>query len=338
MIVRMAVREPGPPCAQSWQSRQRHPFYPVCPRGRLDLAFLRVEHEYASVLAANGLPQLYADTLADMLADADRGLSQGELETRTGDLRRLLGQLTTPLAEAIAAALTRLRRAQSVPVECCPNPVESLHSPVVPAGQLVVVPPAPRAEHRPHEDPALADQVVVRARIMRCDFFWGVGNVKLDRPAAAGAEVYEQRPSSRAEQVARVRLAVQQLLAGARAADRAAQPAERAAEEFPVGPGQRRTPLPVGNLCLRTGDSIGEVRRRQVGPAQGGVQPHECARVVGWRDLRSGGLVVCPERDGEAIPRIDPVSGPGFKLSHRAIGFGETAGDLYLEFGVGLLR
>jgi NAD(P)H dehydrogenase (quinone) len=63
------------------------------------------EHEYASVLAASGLPQLHADTLAD----ADRGVSQGELETRSGDLRRLLGHPTTPLAETIAAAvLSRL--------------------------------------------------------------------------------------------------------------------------------------------------------------------------------------------------------------------------------------
>jgi NAD(P)H dehydrogenase (quinone) len=58
------------------------------------------EHEYASLLAANGLPQPYADTLAD----ADRGLSRGELGTRSGDLRRLLGQPATPLTEAIAAA------------------------------------------------------------------------------------------------------------------------------------------------------------------------------------------------------------------------------------------
>jgi NAD(P)H dehydrogenase (quinone) len=62
------------------------------------------EHEYAGVLAANGLPQLYAD----VLADADRGISRGELETRSGDLRRLLGQPTTPLTETIATALSRL--------------------------------------------------------------------------------------------------------------------------------------------------------------------------------------------------------------------------------------
>jgi NAD(P)H dehydrogenase (quinone) len=58
-------------------------------------------HEYASLLAASGLPQPYADTLAD----ADRGLSRGELKTRSADLRRLLGQPTTPLTEAIAAAV-----------------------------------------------------------------------------------------------------------------------------------------------------------------------------------------------------------------------------------------
>jgi NAD(P)H dehydrogenase (quinone) len=68
------------------------------------------EHEYATVLAANGLPQLHADTLAD----ADRGLSRGELETGTGDLRRLLGQPATPLAEAIAAALPRLSKQDHV--------------------------------------------------------------------------------------------------------------------------------------------------------------------------------------------------------------------------------
>lgn len=59
------------------------------------------EQEYASALAANGLPQSHAE----VLADADRGLSGGELETRSGDLRRLLSRPTTPLAEAIATAV-----------------------------------------------------------------------------------------------------------------------------------------------------------------------------------------------------------------------------------------
>jgi NAD(P)H dehydrogenase (quinone) len=57
--------------------------------------------EYARALVANGLPQL----VADILVDADQGLSRGELCTGSGDLHRLLGRPTTPLAEAIAAAV-----------------------------------------------------------------------------------------------------------------------------------------------------------------------------------------------------------------------------------------
>jgi hypothetical protein len=50
---------------------------------------------------------------------------------------------------------------------------------------------------------------------MLSNFFGSMGNVKLDRPTAALPEVYEERPSPRIEQVARMRLAVQQLLASA---------------------------------------------------------------------------------------------------------------------------
>jgi hypothetical protein len=62
---------------------------------------------------------------------------------------------------------------------------------------------------------------------------------------------------------------VQQLLASDPAADRATQSAERVAEEFPVWTEQRWSPLPVANLSLRNGDSIGEVRRSQIDLAQG---------------------------------------------------------------------
>jgi NAD(P)H dehydrogenase (quinone) len=57
--------------------------------------------ELARVLAGVGLP---AD-LADVLADADLGLSRGELFTDSGDLGRLIGRPTTPLADAVAEAL-----------------------------------------------------------------------------------------------------------------------------------------------------------------------------------------------------------------------------------------
>jgi NAD(P)H dehydrogenase (quinone) len=57
--------------------------------------------ELAGVLAGAGLPA----EVADSVADADLGLSRGELFTGSGDLRRLTGRPTTLLADAIAAAL-----------------------------------------------------------------------------------------------------------------------------------------------------------------------------------------------------------------------------------------
>jgi NAD(P)H dehydrogenase (quinone) len=55
----------------------------------------------ARVLTGAGLPA----ELADVLADADLGLSRGEMFTDAGDLRRLLGRPTTTLADAVAGAL-----------------------------------------------------------------------------------------------------------------------------------------------------------------------------------------------------------------------------------------
>lgn len=60
--------------------------------------------DFAYVLAGAGLPQAYAD----LLADADQGLGRGELLTSTHDLSRLLGRPTTTLSEAITAALAEI--------------------------------------------------------------------------------------------------------------------------------------------------------------------------------------------------------------------------------------
>jgi NAD(P)H dehydrogenase (quinone) len=57
--------------------------------------------DFTQALTGAGL----ASELADVLADADLGLGRGELFTSSGDLRRLIGRPTTPLADAIAAAL-----------------------------------------------------------------------------------------------------------------------------------------------------------------------------------------------------------------------------------------
>lgn len=44
----------------------------------------------------------------------------------------------------------------SVAIECSPNLVDPLDSPVAPIGELVVSIPPPSCDHRKHEDPALA--------------------------------------------------------------------------------------------------------------------------------------------------------------------------------------
>jgi NAD(P)H dehydrogenase (quinone) len=57
--------------------------------------------KYASTLAGFGLPEPYAQ----VLADSDLGIERGELFTGRADLRELTGRPTTSLAEAVTAAL-----------------------------------------------------------------------------------------------------------------------------------------------------------------------------------------------------------------------------------------
>lgn len=57
--------------------------------------------DYTAVLVAAGLPE----PVAAVFADGDRGVRDGELLDTTGDLARLLGRPSTPLSDAIRAAL-----------------------------------------------------------------------------------------------------------------------------------------------------------------------------------------------------------------------------------------
>lgn len=59
--------------------------------------------EYVQVLVGAGVPEPYARALAD----SDLGIERGELYTDSRDLSRLIGRPTTPLREAVAAALGR---------------------------------------------------------------------------------------------------------------------------------------------------------------------------------------------------------------------------------------
>jgi NAD(P)H dehydrogenase (quinone) len=57
--------------------------------------------ELSAALVGAGLPEPYAD----ILADSDLGLARGDLLTDSGDLSRLIGRPTTTPVEAIRAAL-----------------------------------------------------------------------------------------------------------------------------------------------------------------------------------------------------------------------------------------
>jgi NAD(P)H dehydrogenase (quinone) len=57
--------------------------------------------DYIAALVGFGLPEGYAAALAD----ADLGIARGDLASDSGDLSRLIGRPTTPLAEAVASAL-----------------------------------------------------------------------------------------------------------------------------------------------------------------------------------------------------------------------------------------
>ena len=56
--------------------------------------------EYAGLLASVGVPEAFAE----ILADSDLGIARGDLLVSTGDLRRLIGRPTTSLCQAVRAA------------------------------------------------------------------------------------------------------------------------------------------------------------------------------------------------------------------------------------------
>ncbi len=58
------------------------------------------EADYAAALVGAGLP----DFVATMLSSADAGISRGELDTDSGDLQKLIGRPSTPVADVLKAA------------------------------------------------------------------------------------------------------------------------------------------------------------------------------------------------------------------------------------------
>ncbi|MDV6288753.1 NAD(P)H-binding protein [Streptomyces sp. UP1A-1] len=73
----------------SWQTGEEIVYTPVSTEA------------YTGILTGAGVP----GPLADVFAGVDAAIEKGELVVTTGDLARLAGRPTTPLAEAVAAAL-----------------------------------------------------------------------------------------------------------------------------------------------------------------------------------------------------------------------------------------
>lgn len=59
------------------------------------------QEKHKAALLGVGLPE----PVAEMLSDSDAGIARGELNDDSGDLSRLIGRPTTPLNQAVAAAL-----------------------------------------------------------------------------------------------------------------------------------------------------------------------------------------------------------------------------------------
>lgn len=57
--------------------------------------------EYKAVLLGAGLPE----PVAELYADSDVGVANGQLDDSSGDLKRLIGRPTTTLAAVLAATL-----------------------------------------------------------------------------------------------------------------------------------------------------------------------------------------------------------------------------------------
>src|SRR3712207_217349 len=98
--------------------------------------------------------------------------------------------------------LRRLRSAigvQTTAIKCCSHLAEPVGGQLAPVRELVTRLPAPRRDHRQHQDPALAQQVRIDTRIVLSDLFRCMSEVELDRSTTTRLKIYEDQPVPRAE-------------------------------------------------------------------------------------------------------------------------------------------
>jgi hypothetical protein len=159
-----------------------------------------------------------------------------------------------------------------------------------------------------------------------------MGDVEFDRPAAASLQVCEQQPVLRLEQIARVRLAVEELLGGVVLTDRPRQLPQRVTQKLAVRIPKIRGLGPVADQRLRLRDAIREVGRSDIDVLHASVQPFKRVRVFSWCDVTAGRrLVVGPECDDEAVAHVGARLHARIERSYGALGFGEPTSDLDFE-------
>lgn len=262
---------------------------------------------------------------------------------RTGGLQLLWFQ--APLRglpirlSPVVGLLGAVRAARVVASERCSDLAEPLCAQLAPVRELVISIPVPRGDHGEHEDPTIAKQVLIGCRVALTDLLGRMRDVELDRSAAACLEVYKEQASLCPEQVARMRLAVQQLLVGVTPFDGAPQVSQRLAEKLALGVSKLRSVGAVAKQRLRLFDAIREVRRSHIDLPHAGMQPLQNLRILGWCNvMRWHRFIVFPQRDREAATHVDARLHARLRLCHRTTGLGEPRSRLNFEPGTRLLR
>ena len=152
-----------------------------------------------------------------------------------------------------------------------------------PVRQCIVDVPSPGRDHREDEPSAFREQIAIDVRIEGGDGVRHVRDVELDRTSATGFEVDETQAVLGAEQVARMRFAVQQLLGRSTVVDPSTRAAQGVCEEAAIGVGERGRRICVGDQTLGRCDTIREVRRRDLDASHPRVQTVQRAGVVSRR-------------------------------------------------------
>lgn len=152
----------------------------------------------------------------------------------------------------------------------------------LPVRELIIGIPAPRGDHCENEPPAVVEQLLIDVRIARADHFGNMSKVELDRSSATRLEIYEDQAVTRTEQVAWVRLAVDQLLDRTSIGDRSSQGLQRANQEVSVRLGEPRCAVGADKEFFGFRDTVREVRAPDTESPHAGVESSEHVRVVAW--------------------------------------------------------